>query len=180
MLLQEDSFGSFADWNALTQGMSDAEIAFWVELGQAAAQQRFFGQQAALAGAGMDIGIAINAGIGKAYNGMSGVFDGAPKPATFLDDASAPIGRRGNPIDVAPGTNSPATIGGRQYTGHALDRMQGRGIMPRSVDDVIANSPAVPGADGSFIHYSSTNNISVVLNADGSVRTVSYGLFKPR
>ena len=75
MLLEEDSFGSFADWDSLTQGMSDAEIAFWVELGHEAAQERFFGQQAALAGAGMDIGIAINAGIGKSYNGMSGVFD---------------------------------------------------------------------------------------------------------
>jgi hypothetical protein len=31
-----------------------------------------------------------------------------------------------------------------------------------------------------IIHYSPTNNISVVLNADGSVHTVSYGVFKPR
>jgi hypothetical protein len=58
--------------------------------------------------------------------------------------------------------------------------MQGRGIMPSAVEDAITNNPAVRGADGSLIHYSSTNNISVVLNVDGSVRTVSYGVFKPR
>lgn len=52
--------------------------------------------------------------------------------------------------------------------------------MPSAVDDAISTSRGVPGADGSIIHHSPTNNISVVLNADGSVRTVSYGVFKPR
>lgn len=107
-------------------------------------------------------------------------YGSAPRTTSWVDDATAPIGRRGSPIEIAPGTNSPATIGGRQYTGHALDRMQGRGIMPSAVDDTIATSRGVPGADGPIIHYSPANNISVVLNADGSVRTVSYGVFKPR
>ncbi|MFV0317960.1 MAG: hypothetical protein ACK5O2_13500 [Microthrixaceae bacterium] len=48
------------------------------------------------------------------------------------------------------------------------------------MDDAIRGSTPVRGADGSIIHYSQSNNISVVLNADGSVRTVSYGQFKPR
>src|SRR5690606_20844127 len=38
--------------------------------------------------------------------------------------ASTPVGRRGAPLAVPPGTNSPATIGGRYFTGHALDQMQ--------------------------------------------------------
>lgn len=58
--------------------------------------------------------------------------------------------------------------------------MQGRGIMPSAVDDAIRNGTVARGADGSIVRYSQTNNISVVLNADGSVRTVSYGQFKPR
>lgn len=52
--------------------------------------------------------------------------------------------------------------------------------MPSAVEDAITNSVAVRGGDGSLIYYSSANSISVVLNADGSVRTVSYGIFKPR
>ncbi|MFT3777045.1 MAG: RHS repeat-associated core domain-containing protein [Ottowia sp.] len=43
-------------------------------------------------------------------------------------DASTPTGRRGSPMEVEPGTNDPTTIEGRDYTGHALDRMQGRGV----------------------------------------------------
>ena len=117
----------------------------------------------------------------RAKQALAETVEGAvPRGTSFLDDASAPIGRRGSSIEIAPGTNSPATIGGRQYTGHALDRMQGRGIMPSAVDDAIRSNPGARGADGSFIHYSPTNNVSVVLNADGSVRTVSYGRFRPR
>ena len=52
--------------------------------------------------------------------------------------------------------------------------------MPSAVDDAIRNGTVARGADGSIVRYSQTNNISVVLNADGSVRTVSYGQFKPR
>lgn len=46
-------------------------------------------------------------------------------------DPSTPTGQRGGPIDVKPGTNRPTNIGGRDYTGHALDRMQGRGVPPQ-------------------------------------------------
>ncbi len=121
---------------------------------------------------------AAGGGLIKGVKGVAGAR--ATAGASWLDDAAAPIGRRGNPIEIAPGTNPSAIIGGRQFTGHALDRMQGRGIMPSVVEDAIATSRGITGADGSIIHYSTSNNISVVLNADGSVRTVSYGVFKPR
>ena len=52
--------------------------------------------------------------------------------AATCKSASSPIGRRGNPMNVKRGTNSPEVINGRKYTGHALDQMQGRGI-PSSV-----------------------------------------------
>ena len=133
--------------------------------------------QAALAVTATAAAAAGGAGAAGALRPAS---SSATRGTSFLDDATAPIGSRRSPIEIAPGTNSPATIGGRRFTGHALDRMQGRGIMPSVVDDAIRNNTAIQGADGSFIHYSPTNNISVVLNADGSVRTVSYGVFKPR
>lgn len=50
---------------------------------------------------------------------------GPPQP-------SAPTGRRGSPMDVPRGTNAPAVIDGRSFSGHALDEMQSDGI-PASV-----------------------------------------------
>ena len=120
MLLQEDSFGSFADWDTLTQGMTDAEIAFWVELGHEAAQERFFGQQAALAGAGMDIGIAINAGIGKSYNGMSGVFDDATNTLDELAEFSGTLrdaARGKGNFGIGSATKADANLMGEAWVG---------------------------------------------------------------
>lgn len=78
---------------------------------------------------------------------------------------------RGHLMDVAASTELCAQIG-------SSTKLQS-GAMG-AVDDAIGTSTPVRGADGSFIHYSQSNNVSVVLNADGSVRTVSYGQFKLR
>jgi RHS repeat-associated protein len=90
-----------------------------------------------------------------------------------------PVGRQSRPIEIRPGTNSPAEIGGRPYSGHALDRMQGRGIPPSAVEDAIANGKSVAGRGGSTIHYSPENHISVVVGGNGRVVTVGYGRFTP-
>lgn len=37
--------------------------------------------------------------------------------------ASTPTDSRGSPVDVAPGTNAPGNVGGREFTGHAFDQM---------------------------------------------------------
>lgn len=105
----------------------------------------------------------------------------ATKAGRAADDvpASAPVGRRSRPIDIKPGTNAPAEIGGRPYSGHALDRMQGRGIPPSAVDDVISGGQGVAGRAGTRIHYSVDNHLSVVLGRNGRVVTVGYGRFKP-
>jgi len=97
--------------------------------------------------------------------------------ATEETPASTPVGRSGNPGDVAPGTNSPATINGRDYTGHALDQMQGRGIPPSVVEDTIQHgAPTAGNTPGEIVHYSSTNNMSVVTDAaSGRVVTVHPG-----
>lgn len=54
------------------------------------------------------------------------------------------------------------------------------GIRPSAVDDAITSNPAVKDADNSVVHYGPTNDISVVLNPAGSVRTVGHGSFRPR
>jgi len=72
-------------------------------------------------------------------------------------------------MDVPRGTNSPATIGGRKYTGHALDQMQGRGLTPSVVEDTIQNGVSSPGK-GSTIDYV-TDQAKVVTNEAGDVVT---------
>lgn len=47
--------------------------------------------------------------------------------------ASTPVGRLGNELTVQPGTNLPTSIGERTFTGHALDRMQERGLPPSAL-----------------------------------------------
>jgi RHS repeat-associated protein len=83
--------------------------------------------------------------------------------------ASTPVGRRGAPLDVVDGSNSPAVINGRTYSGHALDRMQARGLTPSVVEDAIANGASSPGRGGSTIY--TTGQARVIVNARGVVVT---------
>lgn len=93
--------------------------------------------------------------------------------------ASTPVGRvaRGPMTVQTPGTNGPATIGGRTYTGHALDRMQQRGLVPSVVEDTIANGSATPGrVPGTTAHYSTENNVTIITDsASGRVITTYPG-----
>jgi RHS repeat-associated protein len=93
--------------------------------------------------------------------------------AAVAADASypaTPIGRRGNPMNVPRGTNSCTDIQGRTYTGHALDQMQGRGVLPSVVEDTIATGNQSSSYDDATVFE--TNQARVVLNPDGSVKTV--------
>lgn len=86
-------------------------------------------------------------------------------------DPSTPVGRRGNPMDVPRGTNSPETISGRYYTGHALDQMQGRGIPSSAVEEVITNGTPSPGNEpGTTAH--TQDGVQVITNSSGGVITV--------
>ena len=84
--------------------------------------------------------------------------------------ASTPVGRRGGPINVPRGTNAPTNIDGRTYTGHALDQMQGRGLTPSVVEDTLARGAASSSYDGATVY--ATEQARVVVNADGSIKTV--------
>lgn len=87
-------------------------------------------------------------------------------------DASTPTGQRGSPMDVPKGTNEPATIGGRDYGGHALDQMQGRGVTPTPVEDAVQNGSQTPGnKPGRTVHTSRDGRLTVVTEG-GKVVTV--------
>jgi hypothetical protein len=86
-------------------------------------------------------------------------------------DAATPIGRRGNPMNVPRGTNAPTTIGGREFSGHAIDQMQGRGIMPSVVENAIQNGVRTAGSEaGTFQHV--FEGVRVITNEAGRVITV--------
>jgi len=71
--------------------------------------------------------------------------------------------------------NEPAIIDGRPYSGHALDRMQGRGVTPSVIEDAIQRGQSAAGRGGTSIYYSPDNRVSVVVGPSGRVITVTYG-----
>jgi hypothetical protein len=72
-----------------------------------------------------------------------------------------------------PVRNTATIIGNRKYTGHALDRMQNRGIMPSVIEETIGVGQKSKGnTPGTVKHYDSKNKISVILNKKGDVITV--------
>jgi len=95
--------------------------------------------------------------------------------------ATLPMGSRYNQMNqpknptYQPDRNRPATISNRQYSGHALDRMQDRGITPSVIEGIIKNGKATPSRDGKTMHFDAKNNVSVVTNESGKVITVKYG-----
>jgi RHS repeat-associated protein len=94
-------------------------------------------------------------------------------PPVVISDGGArvPTGNRGAPIEVKPGTNRPDRIGGRDYTGHAIDRMQGRGVPPSAVEDAIQNGGSLPGRElGTTVHEG--DGVTVVTGPNGQVITV--------
>ncbi|WP_394828244.1 toxin TcdB middle/N-terminal domain-containing protein [Pendulispora albinea] len=106
-------------------------------------------------------------------------------PADFAaKGASTPTGAKGQNMNVpAPAgqkaANSPTTIGGREFSAHALDRMQGQGITPSAVESAISYGGSPGKMPGTTASYDPVNNISVITNtASGRVVTVDYGLIR--
>jgi hypothetical protein len=85
--------------------------------------------------------------------------------------SQTPIGRQGSPMDVKPGTNPAQKINGNDYSGHAVDQMQGRGITPSVVENAIKNGVQSSGnTPGTTVH--TFDNINVVTNSANKVITV--------
>jgi len=99
-----------------------------------------------------------------------------------IDDAASAattVGRRGqqanfpNPNAPIP-RNAPGTVGGREFSGHAFDRMQERGFVPSVVENAIQHGAATPGsAAGTLRHFDPVNKFNVITDAaTGRVITV--------
>jgi len=111
-----------------------------------------------------------------------GVFLGMPSEGLVPEqeaevEASTVAGMSRSPLLVQPGTNLPATINGIDYSGHALDQMQGRGFMPSVVENTLQVGTPFPGnLPGTGGLYDAVNNISVIRNlSTGNIITVRNG-----
>ncbi|MBU9426665.1 DUF4258 domain-containing protein [Burkholderia gladioli] len=96
---------------------------------------------------------------------------------TTNSEATSPVGVSGSPMVVPRGTNVPTTINGVDYTGHAIDQMQGRGIPPSVVKNTIQNGNTFPTRTGTTGYYDSVNNVRVITNSNtGRVVAVIPGV----
>lgn len=72
--------------------------------------------------------------------------------------------------------NTATTIEGRTFSGHALDQMQNRGIMPSVVQNTIEHGTTFGTRAGTTGFFDAVNNIRVILNSEsGTVVTVIRG-----
>lgn len=115
----------------------------------------------------------------KKKGGAKPADEPAPRRSTNTTgsrDASRPVGRRGEPIDVKKGTNAETAIRGREYGGHAIDQMQGRGVPPSAVENAIRtgrkSADPIPGRTR---YFDPVNKLTVVTEASGRVVTVVTG-----
>lgn len=106
----------------------------------------------------------------------------ATPPVTgSVRDPALPLGSKQNQMNqpknpsYQPVRNEAGTISNREYSGHSLDRMQDRGIMPSVVENTIKTGVATPSRGNTTSYYDATNNVSVVTNSSGKVVTVKYG-----
>lgn len=86
--------------------------------------------------------------------------------------ASTPVGRPGSFLNVVT-KNKPEIINGIKFTGHALDRMQERGMLsPSVILDIVKNpSTAYPGNRPDTYVYV-RDNLKVITNVAGDILTV--------
>jgi hypothetical protein len=142
--------------------------------------------EAGLAAAG---GGAVAGGLTGLLRGLvpllRGATEGAARAAAeegiggAAGEATGFLGRAGNELENAPyqGLRNEATqINGRDFSGHALDRMQGRGIMPSVVENTISTGTQYQTGAGTIGFYDPINNVRVILNSGtGRVVTVIRG-----
>ena len=90
--------------------------------------------------------------------------------------ATSPVGSTRSPMTVN-GSNFSGSIGNYKFSGHAFDRMQGRGLPPSVIMNAIRRGPRSPGSlPNTTQHYDSVNNVTVVTNSTtGNVITVRNG-----
>jgi hypothetical protein len=95
----------------------------------------------------------------------------------LVDDAARlPVGRLGNPMQVPGPQNIRTTISGREFSGHALDQIQGRGFVPSVVENTIQQGTTFPTGAGTTGYFDWVNRVRVITDsASGRVVTVIPG-----
>lgn len=79
-------------------------------------------------------------------------------------------------MTVPRGTNAATTINEIDYSAHAIDQMQERGIPPSVVQNAIQNGVVYPIREGTIGYYDSVNNVRVITSGStGNVVTVIPG-----
>lgn len=72
--------------------------------------------------------------------------------------------------------NEATTINGREFSGHALDQMQNRGIMPSVVENTLKTGTSFKTRAGTTGFYDAVNKVRVITNSEtGTVVTVIRG-----
>ncbi len=123
----------------------------------------------------------VLAGVGSVISRtFSSVFGSVSNfAARTANNGTGVLGRSGEPLvnaAIQPIRNQATTIGGRQFTGHALDQMQNRGFMPSVIENTIRQGLPFPTRAGTTGFYDPVNNIRVITNsASGRVITVIQG-----
>jgi RHS repeat-associated protein len=91
-----------------------------------------------------------------------------------IDDAASAtltVGRRGQQVQFPnPGApvprNTPGVVNGREFSGHAFDRMQERGFTPTVIENAVTTGRSVPGnTPGTLQIFDDVNGFSVIVNA---------------
>lgn len=91
------------------------------------------------------------------------------------------LGRKGwemkNLHGPNPPQNSPTRINGMHYTGHSLDQMRNRGIMPSVIENAIIHGKVSPGRKGCHVFSDLDNELRVVLDPSfSSIVTTMRGV----
>jgi Domain of unknown function (DUF4258) len=101
----------------------------------------------------------------------------SPAPSK-LPDATGFLGNKKYQLkNLQSVWNKAEIIGGRNFSAHALDQMQNRGIMPSVVENTIKHGTSFPGNRAGTIGYDdAVNNVRVIVNSqNGTMITVIRG-----
>ncbi|MGL4825434.1 MAG: DUF637 domain-containing protein [Alphaproteobacteria bacterium] len=108
----------------------------------------------------------------SAKKSAKGVAKELQKPQKVIgkrnNNQSGFLGKKGFELKNAPyqkNRNLGDTINGNKYSGHALDQMQNRGILPSIVENTIKNGSLFQTRAGTVGYYDSVNKIRVIINA---------------
>lgn len=94
-----------------------------------------------------------------------------------IDRGTSFFGSKRMPLDYAPyqkSRNSSTIINERAYVGHALDRMQDRGLTPLCIEEAIKNGVKEPNKIKGRMQFYSPENKIVVVTEENTVVTIFF------